>query len=176
VAFDAPFGPTVAAFVPPIGGLFNVLNRTGERDAVETFANLLLGAFGYPSIGLDFTPVNARLLSGRYLSINTYGWTEFEIDGVTQCLTITTYGIDWYTADQLVADPEEIINRTPEVVSRFRVQPRLDRSLPDSPPPCFSTSPLCGAFGLLAILGLPLPLLSRKRRRSRQCERCGFFK
>ncbi|MFB3077974.1 MAG: M48 family metallopeptidase, partial [Lysobacterales bacterium] len=50
-------------------------------------------------------------------------------------------------------DPEAIINRTPQVVSRFRVQPRLDRSLPDSPPPCFLTPPLCGAFGVLCGYG-----------------------
>lgn len=161
VAFDAPFGPTVMRRVPLIGGLFNGLNRTAQRDLVEAFVNFLLGVFGYPSIGLGFTPIDGRLLSGKYLSINTYGWTEFEIDAVTQCLTITTYGIDWYTADQLKTDPEAIINRTPQVVSRFRVQPRLDRSLPDSPPPCFRTPPLCGAFGVLAILGLPLTLLSR---------------
>ncbi len=175
VAYDAPFGPTVVEFVPVIGGLFDVLDRTGERDLVEAFADLLLGAFDYPAIGLAFTPVNARLLFGKYLSINTYGWTEFEIDAVTQCLTVTTYGIDWYTADQLMTDPEAITNRSPQVVSRFRVQPRLDRSLPDSPPPCFHTPPLCGAFGSVASLGLPLPLLSWPRRRSRRRERCEFL-
>lgn len=171
VAFDAPFGPTVVEFAGMIGGFFNGLDRNGQRELVEAFGNVLLGVFGHPSIGLAFTPIDARLIEGAYLSINTYGWTEFEIDAVTQCLTVTTYGIDWYTADQLMADPEVIIGRTPEVVSRFRVQPRLDRSLPSSPPPCFQTPPLCGALGILPILGLPLTLLSWTRRRSRRCER-----
>lgn len=58
------------------------------------------------------------------MSVHTYGWTEFEIAPSTQVLTVTTYGIDWYSETDLAADPAGIAGRTPAVVSQFTVTPK----------------------------------------------------
>lgn len=45
-------------------------------------------------------------------------------DGDDRPLTITTYGIPWYSEADLAADPAGVTARTPAVVSRFRVSPK----------------------------------------------------
>lgn len=159
VAFEEPFGPTVVEFVPPLDFLFNILSPAGENALFTFFANTLLNAFDYPRVGLSRSPIDAQRLGGGYLSINTYGWTEFEIAPDTQCLTVTTYGIDWYSQAELLADPEEVIGREPKVVSRFSVQPRLDRTDPDAPPQCHTSRGLCGAFGVVTLGWFPITML-----------------
>lgn len=158
VAFDAPFGPTVASMVPTVWEVYQWFRLNAQDGLLAAFGNLLLDSVDYPRIGLRGAPIDARLLQGRYISTNTYGWTEFEIDAVTQCLTVTTYGVDWYTEEELLTDTEEVLARQPRIVSQFRVQPRLDRTNPTAPPPCFTTRPFCGAMGILPLTAL-LPTL-----------------
>ena len=160
VAFDAPFGPTVFSYVPALESFFRRLGPTPQNDLMLLAGNILLEAFDNPSIGLERTSIDARLVSGKYLSINTYGWTEFEVDAVTQCLTVTTYGVNWYSAETLVADPDAVIARRPRIVSQFMVQPKLDRSAADAPPRCFTAPRLCGAFGMATLFALPFTLLT----------------
>jgi len=84
---------------------------------------------GYDPIGLNNNLsaadglINATLLQGDYVSVHTYGWTEFEIDEQTQKLTVTTYGIPNYSEAQLLADPAAITRLTPSIVSQFEVMP-----------------------------------------------------
>ena len=167
VAFDAPFGPTVLGYVPELDAFFRQLGPTPQNDFVLVAGNVLLSVFNYPSIGLEPALIDARLVRGKYLSINTYGWTEFVIDAVTRCLTVTTYGVDWYSVEALTADPDAVIGRQPRVVSEFVVQPKLDRAAADAPPRCFSAPPLCGVFGAATLFALPLSLLTWKSGRHR---------
>jgi hypothetical protein len=77
---------------------------------------------------------------------------------------VTTYGIDWYSEEELADDPDEVISRVPRIVSQFVVQPRLDRTDPDAPPPCFTTPPLCGAFGMLPLMAMLTGLVGLRTR------------
>lgn len=129
VAYAAPFGPTTVELVrstPVIGPLFGLLyddlDRDGKDALLTSALNFLLREWGFDPIGLDDSPLPATLLDGAWASLHTYGWTLFEIDADTQALTVTTYGIDWYDESELAQAPQEIANRKPAVVSRFRVE------------------------------------------------------
>ena len=171
VAFDAPFGPTVVQFIQPLNHLFRGLDAGGQNYLVGVTANVLLASFGYPAIGLNETVLDAKLLAGSYISINTYGWTEFEIARDTQCLTVTTYGIDWYTEAELIADPDRILARRPRVVSRFRVSPTLPPSDPAAGRSCNAPPPLCGAMDGMALAVFPGFWVLRRRRGSKRRNR-----
>jgi hypothetical protein len=131
VAYAAPLGPTgvqYAAVVPLLGPLFasayDGLDRSAKDDLVRDVLDILITAEGYSPIGLAGSSVPAVLTAGKWVSLHTFGWTEFDIDAETQQLTVTTYGIDWYDRDALLADPMGVIGRTPAVVSRMTVDPR----------------------------------------------------
>jgi hypothetical protein len=128
VAFDAPFGPTVAGLASQFGILspaqtafYNSLPRQGKDGFIENLLNAQLVPLGYDPIGLQGSGIPATLVSGSYASTHTFGWTEFNIDAVTQELLVTTWGIDPYTQAQLNANPALITSLTPEIVSQFRV-------------------------------------------------------
>jgi hypothetical protein len=70
--------------------------------------------------------IDATLLTGDYVNTHNYGWSEFTIDPQTQQLHVTKWGIEAYTPEDLNADPQNIISRTPERVSEFIVNPRFD--------------------------------------------------
>lgn len=172
VAFAAPFGPTVVQYVPVLNDLFLRLGPDPQNGLIEQVGSVLLSSYGYSPIGLAGSPIDARLLEGGYVVVNTYGWTEFDIDAVTQCLTVTTWGIPWYGARDLEIHPDDILTRRPRVVCRFQVQPRLDRNDPAAPPRCFPQSRLCGALGMVNLAPMLMFLMRRKRRFSR----CGFHR
>jgi Ca2+-binding RTX toxin-like protein len=85
---------------------------------------------GYDPVGLNNNlpiangSIAATLLRGDYVATHTYGWSEFDIDPLSQALTVTTYGIAPYSESQLPADPTEIGARVPSIVSQFTVTPR----------------------------------------------------
>jgi hypothetical protein len=79
-----------------------------------------LALSGVDPIGLA-TP-RAELIRGGYFAAFLLGWTEFEIDA-TGALTVTTYGVDPYTAEDAQADPAGVAARAPQVISQFRVTP-----------------------------------------------------
>jgi hypothetical protein len=93
-------------------------------DFVKAILDSELVAGGFDPLGLDHAPVKATLLEGDYISLHSYGWTEFEIDAVTQRLTVTTYGVAPYTERDLVSAPADVLARQPQVVSRFEVMPQ----------------------------------------------------
>ncbi|NEQ52542.1 MAG: phytase [Leptolyngbya sp. SIO3F4] len=101
-----------------------------KDDFVEAAINdVLLAPLGYDPIGLDNNLpqaeglIDATLLQGSYYVGHSSTWTEFEVDSVTQALTVTTWGIDGYTEAELLADPESIINQEPTILSQFVVNP-----------------------------------------------------
>lgn len=138
VAFDAPFGPTIVALatqanlltpitqtiylsLPVASDMDSITND--KDDFVKAYSNQILNSLGYDPVGLAGSPINATLLQGDYMAVHTFGWTEFEIAANDQSLTVTTYGIDAYTAEQLANEPAAITGRTPTIVSQFRVVP-----------------------------------------------------
>lgn len=144
VAFDAPFGPTVAELAF-LGGLITPeqkdfydalpVSNDGDQivndkdDFIQQLVNAQLAPLGYDPLGLSNNlPVaegliNAKLLRGDYLSTQTYGWTKFDVNPRTQKLTVTTYGIPYYSLAELEADPSKITSLIPRIVSRFEVTP-----------------------------------------------------
>lgn len=140
VAYDAPFGPTVVETARDLGLLTPVsytqylsLPVSSDLDSIpndrDDFIKAVLNeqlansALNYDPVGLDGSPIQAELLQGDYMAVHTYGWTEFEIAPETQVLTVTTYGIDAYTEDDLFLTPTDVLTRTPRIVSQFRVVP-----------------------------------------------------
>lgn len=138
VALSPPLGPAVVAGALAAGlidsnqkAFYDSLpvvydsdsNVDDKDDFVKYLADQMLVQLGYDTIGLDGSGLNATLESGDYVGVHAYGWTEFQIDAETQRLTVTTWGIPWYTQAQMAADPDGIIGQTPAVISRFHVDP-----------------------------------------------------
>ncbi|WZI66359.1 MAG: phytase [Gloeotrichia echinulata IR180] len=144
VAFDAPFGQTVADLATAVGLLtpaqkafYDSLPIANDADStpndkddfIKQVVNGGLTALGYDPVGLNNNlsqangVINAKLLQGDYVATHTYGWTEFNIDPQTQKLTVTTYGIDPYSRLQLEANPSAVVNLQPKIVSQFEVTP-----------------------------------------------------
>ena len=136
VGFDAPFGPTVVDLAtqlkllsPEQRAVYDALPTAGKDAFVKQLVDAQLKPFGYDPLGLnDNLPnasglINATLLKGDYLSTQTYGWTKFDIAPETQTLLVTTYGIPYYTEAELLANPAEVTNQRPEIVSQFEVKP-----------------------------------------------------
>lgn len=130
VAYDAPFGPTVVGLAGQLGLLspeqiafYESLPRDGQDAFLREVVDTQLALFGYDPLGLEGSGIDATLLQGSYVATHTFGWTEFDIDPVTQALTVTTYGIDPYTEAALLADPSAILGLEPVIVSQFVVNP-----------------------------------------------------
>ncbi|MCC7293367.1 MAG: alkaline phosphatase D family protein [Phycisphaerales bacterium] len=124
VAFDPCLGSVVVDEAVKMGLIqqevrvyYDALPRDLKDAALIDVLNGLLALFGYDSVGLEGSSIPATLVSGRYYSFNTFGWTEFNIDPGTQQLRVTTYGIDAYRRDILNPGAQ------PEVVSEFTVDP-----------------------------------------------------
>ncbi len=137
VAFDAPFGPTVADLASQLGLLppeqkafYDALPAAGKDQFIKQVVNAQLAPLGYDPLGLDANLpqanglIDAKLLVGDYLSTQTYGWTKFDIAPDTQKLLITTYGIPYYTEAQLLANPDAVTSLVPQIVSQFEVNPK----------------------------------------------------
>ena len=135
VAFDAPFAPTLIEELARELGIpgvlplkvYNALPSAVQEAIIQGLINGQIEPLGYDPLGLDNNLdiaddlVDAKLLQGGYTATNTFGWTEFEINQVTQTLTVTTYGIEPYSEEELLDNPQSIIERTPTIVSQFEV-------------------------------------------------------
>jgi hypothetical protein len=132
VAFDAPFGPTVAqlAFLAGIPGALdpnvynNFLTPAQQEGYIQTVINSQLTQLGYSPLGLDVGNTNAQLVTGGWTATTTYGWTQFEIDPASNALAVTTYGVQRYTPADAAANAATIAARVPTVVQKFVVQPK----------------------------------------------------
>ncbi|MDX2231990.1 MAG: phytase [Leptolyngbyaceae cyanobacterium bins.349] len=138
VAYDAPFGPTVAELGVAAGiispqqkAIYDALPIAGKDAFIKQIINGGLQPLGYDPVGLDANlaiaagKIDATLLQGDYVATHTYGWTLFDVDESTQNLTVTTYGIAPYTEAELLANRADIVSRTPVVVSQFEVRPTV---------------------------------------------------
>ncbi|MEO0835789.1 MAG: phytase, partial [Cyanobacteria bacterium J06642_3] len=144
---DGLFGPTVVDISGAVGAitseeaaLFDSLPVANDVDSDvddrDDFVKNLLQAqtelFGFDPVGLNNNleiaegEIDAELIQGDYVAVNTFGWTEFDIDAETQQLRVTTFGIEPYSEEELLANPNDIINRNPMVVSEFVVNPQSD--------------------------------------------------
>ena len=136
VAFDAPFGPTVAELGAALGvitpqqkAFYDSLPTAGKDAFIKQIVDGGLQPLGYDPVGLDKNlaiangKIDATLLVGDYVATHVYGWTQFDVDATTQKLTVTTYGIPYYTAEDVLANPAAITSLTPTVVSQFEVNP-----------------------------------------------------
>jgi len=138
VAIYPPFGPAIINLAESYGlitpeerATYEALSREGKDEFVRQLVDeKLLAPLGYDPIGLEGSGIGATLLQGGYVDAHTYGWTEFEVDQGTQVLTVTNYGVDFYTEAELAANPNDIITRTPTIVSQFVVTPRKRVYLP----------------------------------------------
>lgn len=140
VAFDAPLGPT-AVDIGVAAGLISIEEKAvydalpvnndtdsvvnDKDDFVKASLNQQMALVGYDPIGLDGSSISAELIQGDYLAVHTYGWTEFEIAPGSQVLTVTTYGIPPYTADEMTTMPTTLLGQAPTIVSQFRVTPKV---------------------------------------------------
>ncbi|MEM7032676.1 MAG: alkaline phosphatase D family protein [Chloroflexota bacterium] len=143
VAIDppaGPFGPTLIDYAELTGLITPTTVAAYEamtRAQKDVFAHTLMDdelitPLGYDPIGLDGSDIQATLLQGDYVAAHTYGWAEFEVHPQTQVLTVTIYGIDYYTETLLINDPSAVINRVPEIVTQFVVEPGPPAVLVDS--------------------------------------------
>ncbi|MBK9128690.1 MAG: alkaline phosphatase D family protein [Phycisphaerales bacterium] len=135
VAYHEPFGPTIAGLAFSLGfpgaispAQYAALPAPQKEAYIQNLINLQMVLLGYSPLGLQDADLRGvQLLAGTWTATNTYGWTEFDVDPVTQKLTVTTYGVDYYSESQLLADPAGVVARVPQVVSQFSVLPTFRR-------------------------------------------------
>ncbi len=135
VAYHQPFGPTIATLVFDMGfpgalapAAYNSLPLAQREAYIQSLVNFFTESEGYSPLGLDDGGLRElQLLAGTWSATNTYGWTEFDVDVLSQRLTVTTYGIDFYSESQLLASPAAIVARTPAIVSQFSLLPRFGK-------------------------------------------------
>jgi phosphodiesterase/alkaline phosphatase D-like protein len=144
-AFSAPFGPTVAGIAAGLGlpgslpiNTYLSLPGAQQEAYIEGLINAQITPLGYNPLGLQGSPIQAQLTQGTWTATNTFGWTEFDIDPVTQQLCVTTYGVPWYTEEALLANPTLIASLQPTIMQQF----------------CVTPIPAPGAMGLLAAFGV----------------------
>lgn len=143
IAFDPPtgefLGDTFTADDPELAAVLDSLPIAPDADDLpndkddfieQAINDTLLTPLGFDPIGLDNNLpqaeglIDAELVQGDYYVGHTYGWTEFDIDAETQQLQVTTFGVDAYTEEEILADPAAINTLEPKVVSEFVVDPQ----------------------------------------------------
>jgi len=129
VAFAKPFGPTVIDLATVAGllkpeqkTLYSVAPVAVKDSIIKQLVDAQMQVLGYDPVGLQDSSIPATLIKGDYVAAHVFGWTEFEIDAQTQTLLVTTYGIPWYTQQQLDANPQAITGQTPQIISQFSVK------------------------------------------------------
>ena len=149
VAFEAPTGEFLGNFFtaedPEAQALYNSLPIAPDIDDIpddkddfvkQGINDALLTPLGFDPLGLNNNLpqaeglIDATLIQGDYFVGHTYGWTQFDIDQETQQLRVITYGIESYSENELLSDPDDILSRTPTIVSEFVVNPIMNDPLP----------------------------------------------
>lgn len=118
VAYSAPAGPTFAqlglqtgALTPEQYAFYESLPNPAKDAFVQTLLDGVIGLYGYSPTGIQDPAIDASFAVGGPVAVHHYGWTEFDVDADSKALTITTYGVDWYTPAEAQADPQGIIAR-----------------------------------------------------------------
>jgi phosphodiesterase/alkaline phosphatase D-like protein len=144
VAYERPTGEFLAniftAGNPQLQAFYNSLPNAPDRDNIandkddfvkQLVNSQLLAPGGYDPLGLDNNLpqanglIDAKLLQGDYFVGHSYSWSEFDINPISQKLTVTTYGIPSYTEAQLLANPAGITDQTPRILSQFEVNAKV---------------------------------------------------
>jgi phosphodiesterase/alkaline phosphatase D-like protein len=130
VAYSAPAGPTFAQLGLATGainaaqyGYYQSLPNPAKDAFVAGLLDGVIGGYGYSPTGIQDPSIDATFQVGGAVAAHHYGWTEFDVDAATRALTVTTYGVDWYSPQEVAADPAEIISRPLTVRQRFVVRP-----------------------------------------------------
>ncbi len=145
IAFDQPTGEILGdlftADNPELAATYNSLPVAPDSDDLpddrddfvkQAINDTLLTPLDFDPLGLDNNLpqaeglIDAELIQGDYYVGHTYGWTEFDIDQETQQLRVTTYGVDAYSEEEILANPNAINELEPTVVSEFVVNPQED--------------------------------------------------
>jgi alkaline phosphatase D len=130
VGAPPPFGLTPAQFA-----FYNSLPNAPDSDSipndkddfVKGILNGAINLFGYDPIGLSST--QATLTQGDYFVGHSLGWTDFNVDGTTGELVVTTYGVPAYTTQDLTANPAGVLALNPTIVSQFTLTPTSNNTL-----------------------------------------------
>ena len=100
---------------------FDALPRAVKDAAVAGLLDSVITPLGYDPLGLEGSPIDARLTQGSWHSLFTFGWTEFQILPNTRKLKVTTWGIDPYTEAEVGPG---LLAREPELIGQFIVDPK----------------------------------------------------
>jgi len=131
VAYSAPAGPTFAQLGLATGVInaqqyayYQTLPGFAQDLFVQGLLDGVVSQYGYSPTGIDDPSIAETFSAGSPVSAHHYGWTEFEVDAVSKALTMTTWGVDWYTPAEAAADPAGIIARPITVRQRLTVSPQ----------------------------------------------------
>ena len=131
VAYSAPAGPTFAqlgvstgAITPAQFAFYQSLPNAGKDAFIKSVLDGVISGYGYSPTGIQDPSINATFTVGGPVAAHHYGWTEFDIDPQSKGLTLTTYGVDWYTPQEAAANPQAIIARPITVRQQIVVTPR----------------------------------------------------
>jgi hypothetical protein len=130
VAYSAPAGPTFAqlglstgALTPAQYAFYQSLPNFAKDTFVAGLLDNVIAGYGYSPTGIQDPTIQANFTVGGPVAAHHYGWTEFDIDAQSKALTITTYGVDWYTPAEAAADPAAIIARPITVRQQIVLDP-----------------------------------------------------
>lgn len=131
VAYSAPAGPTFAQLGLSTGAINaqqyayyqSLPNPTKDAFVAQLLDGVITG-YGYSPTGIQDPSIHANFTVGGAVAAHHYGWSEFDIDAQSKALTITTYGVDWYSPAEAAADPAAIIARPITVRQQIVLSPQ----------------------------------------------------
>ncbi len=131
IAFAPPFGPEAVREVrrherfwgKVLEKVYHLRDRRGHDTLLRWLIDQAFILWRFDPLGLDHSPLSARRISGEWVSLHAYGWTEFEMDAATRRLRVRVWGIDWYDEETLRRTPIDVLTRQPEVLTEFEVAP-----------------------------------------------------
>jgi len=95
------------------------------KDAfIAQLLDNVISGYGYSPTGIQDPSLNASFTVGGAVAAHHYGWTEFDVHHQSKALTITTFGVDWYTPQEASANPQAIIARPITVRQQLVLTPR----------------------------------------------------
>jgi enoyl-CoA hydratase/carnithine racemase len=131
LAADLAAGPTFAqlglatgAITPAQFAFYQSLPNAGKDAFIKNVLDGVISGYGYSPTGIQDPSINATFTVGGPVAAHHYGWTEFDIDPQSKGLTLTTYGVDWYTPAEAATNPQAIIARPITVRQKIVVTPR----------------------------------------------------
>ncbi len=138
VAYSAPAGPTFAQLGVSTGAIsdaqyayYQSMPNPAKDVFVQQLLDTVVGGYGYSPTGIQNPSIQATFTVGVPVAAHHYGWTEFEVNAETKALTLTTYGVDWYSPAEVLADPAGILARPITVRQQFTVQANMPNCAED---------------------------------------------